>query len=60
MFISKLNSTHKALKILQESNLGSLFQHSSRGEVNCSRWRAHTKLTREARKVTHLRRTKLS
>jgi len=41
MFISKLNSKHKPLKIVQESNLGSLIQCSSRGEVICSRWRAH-------------------
>jgi len=43
MFISQLNSKQIQLKIAQESNLGSLIQYNSRGEVICSRWRAHKK-----------------
>jgi len=43
MFISQLNSKQKQLKVAQEFNLGSLVQHNSRGEVICSRWRAHIK-----------------
>jgi len=41
MFISQLNSKQKQLNLAQESNLGNLVQHSSRGEVICSWWRAH-------------------
>jgi len=41
MFMSQLNSKQKQLKLAQESGLGNLVQHISRGEVICSRWRAH-------------------
>jgi len=37
MFISQLNSKQKQLKVAQESNLGNLIQHNSRGEVIFSR-----------------------
>jgi len=43
MFISKLNSKRKQLKVAQESNLGNLVQYNSRGEVICLRWRARMK-----------------
>jgi len=43
MFITKLNSKQKQLKMVQEYNIGSLTQQKSRGKDIYSRWRALNK-----------------
>jgi len=43
MFITKLNSKQKKLKMVQEFIIGNLTQHNSRGDDIYSRWRAHKK-----------------